>query len=142
MEPGIDRRAFLTILGGGALAGRARSAAAQGVTRQPTIGIVVGLANDAEMQARTRAFEQVLAAKGWLVGQTSSCLSFCRQRHAANAGARKRDRGASSDCIVAHSTPLNAALKQLTQTIPVVFVSVSDPIGSGFAASMARPGGT
>jgi putative ABC transport system substrate-binding protein len=45
------------------------------------------------------------------------------------------------DCIVAHSTPVNVELKQLTRTIPVVFVSVSDPIGSGFAASMARPGG-
>ena len=45
------------------------------------------------------------------------------------------------DCILSHSTAVNAELKQLTQTIPIVFVSVSNPIGSGFVESMARPGG-
>jgi putative ABC transport system substrate-binding protein len=48
--------------------------------------------------------------------------------------------GLHPDCILAHSTPINAELKKLTSRIPVVFVSVSDPIGSGFAATMARPG--
>jgi putative tryptophan/tyrosine transport system substrate-binding protein len=45
------------------------------------------------------------------------------------------------DCIVGHSTPVVTALMHATRTIPIVFVSVSDPIGSGFIASMARPGG-
>jgi putative ABC transport system substrate-binding protein len=45
------------------------------------------------------------------------------------------------DCIVGHSTPVVTALKHATRTIPIVFVSVSDPIGSGFVASMARRGG-
>jgi putative tryptophan/tyrosine transport system substrate-binding protein len=45
------------------------------------------------------------------------------------------------DCIVGHSTPVVTALKHATRTIPIVFVSVSDPIGSGFVASIARPGG-
>ena len=45
------------------------------------------------------------------------------------------------DCILAHSTRVCGELKQLTQTIPIVFVSVSNPIGSGFVESMARPGG-
>jgi len=43
------------------------------------------------------------------------------------------------DCILGQSTPVIAALRQATQTIPIVFVAVSDPIGSGFVASMARP---
>jgi putative ABC transport system substrate-binding protein len=131
MELGINRRALLTVLGG-ALTGRARSAAAQGVIRQPTIGIVIGLANDTEMQARTRAFEQGLAARGWLIGQNIKLV----YRFADNNTQRMRELASEivalrPDCIVAHST----------QTIPVVFVSVSDPIGSGFAATMARPGG-
>ena len=45
------------------------------------------------------------------------------------------------DCIVGHSTPVVAALKKATSSIPIVFVSVSDPIGSGFVSSMAHPGG-
>jgi putative tryptophan/tyrosine transport system substrate-binding protein len=45
------------------------------------------------------------------------------------------------DVIFAHSTPIVAALRQESRTIPIVFVSVSDPIGSGFVASLARPGG-
>ena len=45
------------------------------------------------------------------------------------------------DCILGQSTPVTAALMQATRTIPIVFVAVSDPIGSGFVASMARPTG-
>jgi putative ABC transport system substrate-binding protein len=45
------------------------------------------------------------------------------------------------DVIVAHSTPVVAALRQVTQTIPIIFVVVADPVGSGFVTSLARPGG-
>jgi len=45
------------------------------------------------------------------------------------------------EVIVAHTTPMVAALRRETRTIPIVFISVSDPIGSGFVASLARPGG-
>src|SRR5438477_2672613 len=116
MEPGVNRRAFLTILGGGALAGRATSAAAQGVTRRPTIGIVIGLANDAETQARTHAFEQGLEARGWHAGQNIQLV----YRFADNSTQRMRELAGEivalrPDCIVAHSTPVNVMLKQLTQ---------------------------
>src|SRR5262249_47445419 len=45
------------------------------------------------------------------------------------------------DVILAHTTSVTAALQQETRTIPIVFVNVSDPIGSGFIANLARPGG-
>ena len=45
------------------------------------------------------------------------------------------------DCILSQSTPVTHALMRATRTIPIVFLAVSDPIGSGFVASMARPGG-
>jgi putative tryptophan/tyrosine transport system substrate-binding protein len=45
------------------------------------------------------------------------------------------------DCILGHSTPVVTALMQATRTIPIVFVSVADPVGSGFVASLARPAG-
>jgi len=44
------------------------------------------------------------------------------------------------DAIVGQSTPVVVALARLTQTIPIVFVNVADPIGSGLVASLARPG--
>ena len=49
--------------------------------------------------------------------------------------------GMKPDLIVGHTTPVAAALKQATTTIPIVFVSITDPIAGGFVASMARPGG-
>jgi putative tryptophan/tyrosine transport system substrate-binding protein len=45
------------------------------------------------------------------------------------------------DVIVVQTTPYTAALQQQTRTVPIVFVNVSDPVGSGFATSLARPGG-
>src|SRR5205823_9642705 len=45
------------------------------------------------------------------------------------------------DVLLAYTTPVAAALKRESHTIPIVFVSVSDPIGSGLVASLARPGG-
>ena len=45
------------------------------------------------------------------------------------------------DLIVGHTTPVVAALSQTTRTVPVVFVSIPDPVRNGFVASMARPGG-
>ena len=45
------------------------------------------------------------------------------------------------DVILAHGTPVTAALQQKTRTIPIVFVAISDPVGAGFVASLSRPGG-
>ena len=45
------------------------------------------------------------------------------------------------DVILAHATPIAAALQRESRTIPIVFAAVADPIGSGFVASLARPGG-
>src|ERR1035437_267901 len=49
--------------------------------------------------------------------------------------------GLSPDVILAHLTPVVAALRKVTAAIPIVFVGVSDPIGDGFVTSMAHPGG-
>ena len=141
MAPGFGRRTFLSLFGAG-LAGYAERGAGQESARTPSVGVIIGLANDTEMQARTKAFEKALDSRGWTIGQDV----HINYRFADNSTARMRELAMETvalqpDCIVAHSTPVNAELKKLTRTIPVVFVSVSDPIGSGFAASMARPGG-
>ena len=139
MNPG--RRAFLAYLGA-ALAVRPVSTHAQQAGRLRTIGVLMGLANDAETQARAKALEHGLANKGWIVGQNL----HMEYRFAASDAERmysfsKELVALHPDIIIGHSTPVVAALIQATQTIPIVFVVVGDPVGSGFVASNAEPGG-
>ena len=105
MEPGVNRRAFLTILGGGALAGRATSAAAQGVTRQPTIGIVIGLANDATGEGLATAVEPNVGNAGVAVraggqGGQGNRLVALAQAHQHPAGFLVAVLGAPMDRIL------------------------------------------
>src|SRR5258706_3792931 len=136
----MRRREFITLLGG-ALADQAIPANAQQL-RVRTVGVLMGLADDAEARSRLIAFEQGLKTEGWAIGKTLRI----EYRHAGGDSARmqafaKELVELKPDCIAGHSTPVVTALMHATRTIPIVFVSVSDPIGSGFVASMARPGG-
>jgi putative ABC transport system substrate-binding protein len=136
----LHRRAFVALAGGTALQSLIPARAIASQTR--TVGVLIGLANDAETRARSQAFEQGLAAEGWTIGKDLRLIyrfaNGDRNRMAALAHELVAH---NPDCILAHSTPVVTALTKATQTIPVVFVSVSDPIGSGFVATMARPGG-
>jgi putative ABC transport system substrate-binding protein len=139
MDP--QRRAFVVFLGG-ALATPSLLANAQQATRVRTVGVLMGIADDRETQARAKAIEQGLAKKGWIVGQNL----HIEYRYAAGDLERmlslsKEIVGLHPDVIIGHSTPVVAALLKTTRTIPIVFVAVGDPVGSGFVASIARPGG-
>jgi putative ABC transport system substrate-binding protein len=137
----LGRRAFMAIFGC-ALASRPIQAVAQQTTRPRTVGVLMGLANDAETQARAKAFERGLEKEGWSVGKDLrieyrfSGGNFDRMQAFADEFAALKP-----DCILGHSTPVVEALMRATRTIPIVFVSVTDPIGGKFVASMARPGG-
>ncbi|MGZ9187619.1 MAG: ABC transporter substrate-binding protein [Candidatus Binatia bacterium] len=137
----LERRAFMAFLGC-AVVSRPIPALAQQATRPRTVGVLIGLSNDAETQARAKAFEQGLEKEGWSIGKDLlieyrfSGGDFTRMHAFANEFVELKP-----DCILGHSTPVVKALMQATQTIPIVFVSVTDPIGSKFVASMARPGG-
>ncbi len=140
MNSRLGRRHFLTLFGS-ALVGRSGAAMGQDQSPPRHLAVLAGLANDSEMQARTQAFERGLEERGWFIGRNIRVT----YRFADNDTARMRTLAQEivalqPDCIVAHSTPVNVELKRLTRTIPVIFVSVSDPIGSGFVATMARPG--
>jgi putative tryptophan/tyrosine transport system substrate-binding protein len=137
----LERRAFVATLSA-ALAMRSIPTNAQQAAHLRTVGVLFGLANDAEAQTRAKIIEQGLAKRGWVVGQNlrieyryGNGDQGLMQTFAAELV------GLKCDCILGQSTPVVAALKKATQTIPVVFVAVSDPIGGGFVASMARPGG-
>jgi putative ABC transport system substrate-binding protein len=137
----LGRRQFITLLGG-ALADQAIPANAQEPVRVRTVGALMGFANDAEAKARIEVFEKGLETEGWSLGQNLRI----EYRYAEGDSARMQALAKElvelkPDCILAQSTPVVMALMRATGTIPIVFVAVSDPIGSGFVASMARPGG-
>jgi putative tryptophan/tyrosine transport system substrate-binding protein len=141
MDFNTTRRRFVAFLSA-ALAMRPMSTTAQPASHLRTVGVLMGLAKDEETQARAKIIEEGLAKRGWTVGQnlrieyrfaasdTERMLSFSKELVALQP-----------DVIIGHSTPVVAALLQATQTIPIIFVAVGDPLGSGFVASIAQPGG-
>src|SRR5262245_2219633 len=136
----MKRREFITLLGGAAawpLAARAQQ------ERMRHIGVLANLAaEDPQTQTRHAAFLQALQQLGWTVGRnvridyrwTAGKIEEIR-RHAAELAAL------APDVIVAPGTSSMGSLLQATQTVPIVFVLVSDPVGAGYVASLARPGG-
>ena len=141
MLVGRNRREFITLLGGAAawpLAARAQQA-----ERMRRIGVLLpATADDAEFQTRVGAFLEGLQQSGWTIGRnvridsrwaTTNAVEI--RRHAAELAAL------APDVILTASSPALAALQQATRTVPIVFVSVIDPVGSGFVDSLARPGG-
>src|SRR5262247_2811772 len=136
----IRRRKFLATLGGAAawpLAARA-----QEPDRVRRIGVLTAFAeDDPEIRARLAAFRQGLEKRGW-----SEARNVRIDYRFAPAGAQmqvlaKELVALQPDVILANSTPVTAALQRESRTIPIVFAIVADPIGSGFVASLPRPGG-
>jgi putative ABC transport system substrate-binding protein len=137
----MRRREFIMLLGG-SVAAWPLVAWAQQPERMRHIGVLIGnAADDAESQARTEAFAQGLAQLGWVDGRnvridTRWATADDIRRHAAELAEL------APDVILAATGTLTVApLLQATRTVPIVFVLVIDPVGAGFVASLARPGG-
>jgi putative ABC transport system substrate-binding protein len=137
----MKRRDIITLLVGAAAWPLAARAQQPGGMRR--IGFLQGLAeSDPEAQARSVAFRQELEALGWTEGRNIRIDYRFARGNAARAQAYAAELvGSAPDLIVAHSSPVVAALKQATSTIPIVIAVVNDPVGQGFVASLARPGG-
>jgi putative tryptophan/tyrosine transport system substrate-binding protein len=118
------------------------AARAQQPERVRRVGVLVGLAeNDPWMKERIAGLRQGLEKLGWVEG---SNLRIDYRFAPAGAQARLLAReliALQPDVILTQSTPATAAMQQETRTIPIVFAGVADPIGSGFVASLSRPGG-
>jgi putative ABC transport system substrate-binding protein len=137
----VGRREFIALLGG-TLAVQAILANAQEPVRVRIVGVLMGFANDAEAKARVEAFEQGLERAGWSVGHNLRIEYRYAEGDSARMDALAKELvELKPGCILGQSTPVTDALMRATRTIPIVFVAVTDPIGSGFVASMARPGG-
>jgi putative tryptophan/tyrosine transport system substrate-binding protein len=137
----VKRREFITLLGGVAVAWPL-AARAQPGERVRRVGVLMYLAaDDAEGQARLAALTQALKQLGWSDGRnlkidTRWATADDIRRHAAELVAL------APDVLVAGTgTATVAPLLQATRTVPIVFVSVIDPVGSGFVASLAQPDG-
>jgi putative ABC transport system substrate-binding protein len=137
----MKRRDLVAALAAAAISPRlAEAQPREGMRR---IGVLTTFSeSDAAVQARQAAFRKRLEELGWRDGQAIRV----EYRWAAGDPARLRLFarelvGAHPDVIFAVTTPAVAALLKETRTIPIVFAQVSDPIGSGFVASLSRPGG-
>src|ERR1700687_4615527 len=135
------RRRFIILLGGAAawpLAARA-----QQPERMRRIGVLMGTAED-DQQTRPflQAFKRGLQELGWVEGRN---IQVDYRFGASDVDRMQRFAkelvNSQPDLIVGHATPGTAALARETKTIPIIFVVVSDPVGSGFVASLSRPGG-
>lgn len=137
---GLRRRDFITLLGGAAAS--PLPARAQQGDRVRRIGVLVGLSeDDPGMKPRLVGFRQELEAFGWVEGRNIRI-----DYRYAPAGVRATELAKElvalqPDVILAHTVSVAAALQRETRAIPIVFVSVGDPFGAGFIASLARPGG-
>jgi putative tryptophan/tyrosine transport system substrate-binding protein len=136
----MKRRDVITLLGSAAATWRIQ-ARAQQPDRMRRIGVLWGGAeDDPETKARLAAFRQGLDKRGWSEGR-NLYIDYRYALPGTRAQAVAKELVASQpDVILVQSTPLTAALQRETRAIPIVFVAVSDPIGSGFIASLPRPG--
>jgi putative ABC transport system substrate-binding protein len=136
-----NRRQFTTLLGGATAWPLAARAQQDGRMRR--IAVLLG-SSEEDVQAKrgVAEFTKALAAMGWDEGHGAhidyrwAAADLDRMQTLA-----KEVVNLAPDVILAQTTQVTAALQRETSTIPIVFVIVSDPIGSGFVASLPRPGG-
>ena len=131
----MKRRQFITLVGG-TVAAWPLAATAQNPERIRLIGMLTGI-NDPDV----KAFHQELEKRGWSEGRNIHI-----ENRYAPAGTQaqtfaKELVAMQPEVIFAVSRPITTALQKETHTIPIVFTYVVDPVGAGFIASLARPGG-
>jgi putative ABC transport system substrate-binding protein len=137
----IRRRNFITLVGGAVAWPLA--VLAQQPSQMRRIAVLSSFADsDPEEQSGLAAFAKALQNLGWTSGRNV----VIELRFAGGESDRMRSYAKElvewrPDVIVGHTTPVVAALRNQTRTIPIVFVFVSDPVGSGFISSLPKPGG-
>jgi putative ABC transport system substrate-binding protein len=138
----VKRREFITLLGGAAAAWPL-AARAQQDERIRRIGVLMSqAADDPEGQGRFEAFLAALKQLGWTDGRN---VRIDTRWAAASADDNRKYAvellALAPDAILVPGTLGLAALQQATRTVPIIFTFATDPVGSGFVESLARPGG-
>ena len=142
----MHRREFIATLASavtGASTLRLRVASAQQAGKVRRVGVLMGLSeSDPEYRDFFAAFVEELARLGWVDGRNARIEQRWTEGDIKRASAFATELvAAQPDVILAQSTPVTAALHRETTTVPIVFATVSDPIGAGFVAGLPRPGG-
>jgi len=136
----VKRREFITLLGGAAA--WPLTARAQQTQRARRIGVLMGVGDDAETKGWLVTFNQRLEQLGWQVGRN---LQIDERWTAGDPERNRRFAGEllamQPDAVFAFSSVAVAALQRENRSVPIVFTAISDPVGSGFVQSLARPGG-
>jgi putative ABC transport system substrate-binding protein len=134
----MQRREFIRLFGGVAAAW-SLEASAQQPERMRRVGVLMGIAeSDPAQQSFVSVFTRALQDLGWHAGRN------VRIDYLWGAGDADKIQSFAREFVeqkLGHTTPVVAALKQQTSTIPIVFTQVSDPIGSHFVDGLAHPGG-
>jgi putative ABC transport system substrate-binding protein len=136
----MNRRQFITLLGGAAAWPLAARAQQRGGMRR--LGVLMGSPNDAVGHANATALMQGLGALGWQEGSNlrialrwfGGIEPALSERYVAEVIAFEPE-------VLVTGTAQMAAVRRRTRTIPIVFTNVTDPIGQGFVESLAHPGG-
>jgi putative ABC transport system substrate-binding protein len=138
----MQRREFITLLGGAAAAWPL-AARAQRTDRVRRIGVLTGTAaDDPEAQARHAAFLQGLEQLGWIDGRNVRIDARWTAGNTANTRKYAKELVALvPDVILVGGGASIGALLETTRSVPIVFAFVPDPVGSGFVDSLSRPGG-
>jgi putative ABC transport system substrate-binding protein len=135
------RREFITLLGGSAAAWPLAARAQQPAGMRRMGALMAAAEDDPVRRGYMVAFREGLQKLGWAQGRNM----LIDMRWAVDAEEMQRFAkelvALQPDLILSHSTPTTAALLRETRTVPIVFATVSDPVGSGFVASFPRPGG-
>jgi putative tryptophan/tyrosine transport system substrate-binding protein len=135
----MRRRDFIAGLGAASWPFASR---AQQADRMRRVGVLVSLAEtDPVAKADLSSFTKSLAELGWSDGRLRTDVRWAAGDVNRMRILAKELVGLQPDVILAHGTPVTAALQKETRTIPIVFVAVADPVGPGFVASLSRPGG-
>jgi putative ABC transport system substrate-binding protein len=137
----MRRREFISLVGSAAVAWPL-AARAQQPYRMRRMGVLLGNAEDHETQSWVAALREELGKLGWTEGRN---IEIDIRWAAADVASMKRFAkelvALQPDLILTQSTPAAGAMLEQTHTIPVVFVLVADPVGSGYVVSLPRPGG-
>jgi putative ABC transport system substrate-binding protein len=138
----MRRREFITLVGSAVLAG-SLVARAQQPRPMRRIGLLIAFGeSDPEPQSWVAAFREELLKLGWTEGRNIQIDTCCAKADVESMKRCSKELVAlQPDFILTSSTPVTAAMLQHTRTIPIIFVLVADPVGSGFVTSLSRPGG-
>jgi putative tryptophan/tyrosine transport system substrate-binding protein len=135
----MRRRDFLTMVGGAAALIPVAAGAQTAPPRRLGVLFVLG---EEQVPSFVGALKEGLRSHGWIEGQTLDVeFRFCRSDPNLVKRYTEELVGLKPDVILAQGVVGAAAMKQATQTIPVVFVQVQDPVGGGFVTNLARPEG-